>query len=65
MYACPASLASSNPAQAIEEDVKTNYAEALRLYLNALDYFMMALKCTYAAMTAHLPTHTQTKRIRR
>ncbi|KAL1703504.1 P-loop containing nucleoside triphosphate hydrolase protein [Schizophyllum commune] len=29
---------------AIDEDVKQNYAEAYKLYQNALDYFMLALK---------------------
>jgi len=31
--------------QAIDEDVKQNYNEAYDLYRNALDYFMLALKC--------------------
>ena len=31
---------------AIEEDNKQNYAEAYKQYSNALDYFMLALKCT-------------------
>ena len=31
---------------AIEEDKKQNYEEAYKLYSNALDYFMLALKCT-------------------
>lgn len=30
---------------AIEEDTKQNYQEAYRQYQNALDYFMMAMKC--------------------
>ena len=30
---------------AIEEDNKQNYAEAYKQYSNALDYFMLALKC--------------------
>ncbi len=30
---------------AIEEDKKQNYEEAYKLYSNALDYFMLALKC--------------------
>ena len=32
---------------AIEEDKKQNYEEAYKLYSNALDYFMLALKCTH------------------
>ncbi len=32
--------------KAIDEDVNQNYAEAYKQYQNALDYFMMALKCT-------------------
>jgi len=31
--------------KAIDEDVKHNYAEAYKIYQNALDYFMLALKC--------------------
>lgn len=31
--------------RAIEEDTKQNYAEAYKQYQNALDYFMLALKC--------------------
>jgi len=30
---------------AIEEDVKQNYAEALKQYQFSLDYFVLALKC--------------------
>jgi hypothetical protein len=30
---------------AIEEDKKQNYPEAYKQYQNALDYFMLALKC--------------------
>lgn len=33
--------------KAIDEDVSQNYAEAYKQYQNALDYFMMALKCAY------------------
>jgi vacuolar protein-sorting-associated protein 4 len=32
--------------RAIDEDVKQNYAEAYKQYQNALDYFMLAMKCT-------------------
>ncbi|KAJ2975427.1 hypothetical protein NUW54_g11733 [Trametes sanguinea] len=32
--------------RAIEEDSAANYEEAYKLYSNALDYFMLALKCT-------------------
>lgn len=32
--------------RAIEEDKANNYDEAYKLYSNALDYFMLALKCT-------------------
>lgn len=32
--------------RAVDEDTKQNYAEAYRQYQNALDYFMLALKCT-------------------
>jgi len=31
--------------KAIFEDVKQNYAEAYKIYKNALDYFMLAHKC--------------------
>ena len=31
--------------RAIEEDTKQNYQEAYKQYQNALDYFMLALKC--------------------
>ena len=30
---------------AIEADKKSDYEEAYKLYSNALDYFMLALKC--------------------
>jgi hypothetical protein len=30
---------------AIDEDKKQNYPEAYKQYQNALDYFMLALKC--------------------
>jgi hypothetical protein len=33
--------------KAIDEDVSQNYAEAYKQYQNALDYFMMALKCAH------------------
>lgn len=33
--------------KAIDEDVKQNYAEAYKQYMNSLDYFMLALKCEY------------------
>ena len=33
--------------KAIDEDVKQNYPEAYKCYQNALDYFMLALKCEY------------------
>ena len=33
--------------RAIDEDTKQNYAEAYKQYQNALDYFMLALKCAY------------------
>ena len=35
---------------AIEEDVKQNYAEALKQYQFSLDYFVLALKCAYYPM---------------
>jgi vacuolar protein-sorting-associated protein 4 len=35
--------------KAIEEDVKQNYAEAIKQYQNSLNYFMLAMKCTSAA----------------
>ncbi|KAF8060835.1 P-loop containing nucleoside triphosphate hydrolase protein [Lyophyllum atratum] len=38
------SSASSNLDRAIDDDVKQNYAEAYKSYMNALDYFMLALK---------------------
>lgn len=31
--------------RAIDEDIKQNYAEAYKLYMNSLDYFMLAQKC--------------------
>jgi vacuolar protein-sorting-associated protein 4 len=31
--------------RAIDEDQKGNYAEAYKQYNNALDYFMLAIKC--------------------
>jgi len=33
--------------RAIEEDTKQNYPEAYKQYQNALDYFMLALKCLF------------------
>lgn len=46
---CPSERSSTNDEQkaigivqkAIDEDVKQNYAEAYKLYQDALDYFMM------------------------
>jgi hypothetical protein len=38
--------------RAIDEDNKQNYAEAYRQYQNALDYFMLAMKCACARATA-------------
>ena len=32
---------------AIEADKKQDYDEAYKLYSNALDYFMLALKCVF------------------
>lgn len=32
---------------AIDEDKKQNYPEAYKQYQNALDYFMLALKCLF------------------
>jgi hypothetical protein len=37
--------------RAIDEDNKQNYAEAYRQYQNALDYFMLAMKCACAHAT--------------
>lgn len=34
--------------RAIDEDVNQNYPEAYKQYQNALDYFMLALKCVLA-----------------
>lgn len=47
------SITSSNCSQraieivqrAIDEDINQNYAEAYKLYQNALDYFVLAHKC--------------------
>ena len=33
--------------KAVDEDFKQNYPEAYKCYKNALDYFMVALKCEY------------------
>lgn len=35
--------------KAIDEDVKQNYTEAYKQYMNSLDYFMLALKCEYVS----------------
>jgi vacuolar protein-sorting-associated protein 4 len=40
--------------RAIDEDVKQNYAEAYKGYQNALDYFMLAMKCTSTHVMLHL-----------
>ena len=32
--------------RAIDEDVKQNYAESYKQYMNALDYFLLVQKCT-------------------
>lgn len=50
--------------KAIDEDVNQNYAEAYKLYQNALDYFMMALKCTlwsssYSAAASEIIAHNR------
>jgi hypothetical protein len=36
--------------KAIDEDTKQNYAEAYKQYQNALDYFMLAMKCEYSTV---------------
>jgi hypothetical protein len=41
--------------RAIDEDTKQNYAEAYKQYQNALDYFMLALKCTCSLSVVFLP----------
>ena len=51
--------------KAIDEDVNQNYAEAYKQYQNALDYFMMALKCAYhSALVLTSPAHLATPVIR-
>ena len=35
---------------AIDEDKKQNYPEAYEQYQNALDYFMLALKCLFVLL---------------
>lgn len=35
---------------AIDEDKKQNYPEAYKQYQNALDYFMLALKCLFVLL---------------
>ena len=39
---------------AIEADKQQDYDEAYKLYSNALDYFMLALKCAYSFLPARL-----------
>ena len=39
---------------AIEADKKQDYDEAYKLYSNALDYFMLALKCACLSLLALL-----------
>jgi hypothetical protein len=36
---------------AIDEDKKQNYPEAYKQYQNALDYFMLALKCLFVLLS--------------
>ena len=45
---------------AIDEDKKQNYPEAYKQYQNALDYFMLALKCLFALLST-LPSIRKTK----
>ena len=33
--------------KAVDEDFKQSYPEAYKCYKNALDYFILALKCEY------------------
>lgn len=46
----PAQRAIEIVQRAIDEDTKQNYGEACRQYQNALDYFMLALKCEASIM---------------
>ena len=48
--------------QAIDEDVKQNYAEALKLYTNSLDYFILAVKCNVLSFTSRAPPRPDLKR---
>ena len=41
--------------RAIDEDTKQNYAEAYKQYQNALDFFMLALKCASAISAETVP----------
>lgn len=34
--------------KATEEDLNKNYAEALKLYEHAVEYFLHAIKCKYS-----------------
>ena len=50
---------------AIEADKKQDYDEAYKLYSNALDYFMLALKCLHSSSQRCMRlTHMQTRRTR-
>lgn len=42
--------------KATEEDKSNNYAEALRLYESAVEYFLHAMKCEYLCCVKYLPT---------
>jgi hypothetical protein len=42
--------------RAIDEDTKQNYAEAYKQYQNALDYFMLAMKCTFDYINWEAPS---------
>ena len=46
--------------RAIDEDVKQNYAESYKQYMNSLDYFMLAQKCSSTRRSGFLATHVAT-----
>ena len=47
---------------AIDADTQQNFPEAVKLYQNALDYFMLALKCA-STLSAFRPSRLKLKHV--
>jgi len=54
---CPLQKAITKVKEATELDTAEKYPEALKMYLEAIEYFMHAIKCT-SRTTRMPPSHT-------